>query len=72
MSHACSKISSKSKTVIPREVRDRLELTPGDHLRHAVTENGVVIEKAGQPEDDPFAVFNEWSSAADEKAFGKL
>ncbi len=72
MGYAYSKISSKSQTVIPREVRDRLGLKPGDSLRYAVTENGVVIEKVGQPEDDPFAVFSEWSSAADEKAFGKL
>lgn len=68
-----SKITSKSQTVIPREVRERLGLRPGDRLRYAVTSSGVRIEKAErQVEDDPFAVFNEWSSAADEKAYGKL
>jgi antitoxin PrlF len=48
-------------------------LRPGDRLRYAVTPSGVRIEKAErQIEDDPFAVFTEWSSAADEKAYGKL
>ena len=73
MSIAFSKITSKSQTVIPREVREKLDLKPGDRLRYATTEKGVVIEKAAaQTEDDPFAVFTEWSSAADEKAYGKL
>ena len=68
-----SKITSKSQTVIPREVRERLGLGPGDKLRYAMTDKGVVIEKANdQPEDDPFALFTEWSSAADEKAYGNL
>jgi antitoxin PrlF len=68
-----SKITSKSQTVIPREVRERLGLSPGDRLRYALSSSGVRIEKAErQGEDDPFAVFTEWSSAADEKAYGKL
>ena len=73
MGIAYSKLSAKSQTVIPREIRDRLGLKPGDRVRYATTGKGVVIEKADPvSEDDPFAVFTEWSSAADEKAFGKL
>ena len=73
MNIAFSKVTSKSQTVIPREVREKLGLKPGDRLRYSTSEKGVVIEKAtAQVEDDPFAVFNEWSSAADEKAYGKL
>lgn len=73
MGIAFSKISAKSQTVIPREIRDQLGLKPGDRVRYTATEKGVMIEKAGsQLEDDPFAVFSEWSSAADEKAYGKL
>lgn len=56
-----SKITSKSQTVIPSEVGERLGLQPGDRLRYAVTPSGVRIEKAErQAEDDPFAVFAEW------------
>ncbi len=70
---AFSKISVKSQTVIPREIRDTLGLRPGDTLRYRLTEQGVLLDKAAANEaDDPFAAFSEWSSAADEKAYGGL
>lgn len=68
-----SKVSVKSQTVIPREVRERLKLKPGDTLRYRLTETGVLLDKAPASEtDDPFAAFSEWSSEADEKAYGNL
>jgi antitoxin PrlF len=68
-----SKVSVKSQTVIPRVVRERLGVKPGDTLRYRVTDAGVLLDKApaGEP-DDPFAAFSEWSSEADEKAYGGL
>jgi AbrB family looped-hinge helix DNA binding protein len=70
---AFSKVSVKSQTVIPREVRKRLDLKPGDTLRYRVTDQGVMLDKAPANEaDDPFAAFSEWSSEADEKAYGGL
>jgi antitoxin PrlF len=70
---AFSKVSVKSQTVIPREVRERLDLQPGDTLRYRVTDDGVLIDKAPAKEaDDPFATFSEWSNEADEKAYGSL
>ena len=70
---AFSKISVKSQTVIPREVRERLGLKPGDTLRYRLTETSVLLDKASSNEsDDPFAAFSEWSSAADEKAYRDL
>ncbi len=68
-----SKVSVKSQTVIPREIRRRLALKPGDTLRYRLTEAGVLLEKAAMNEaDDPFAAFSEWASEADEKAYGGL
>ena len=68
-----SKITSKSQTVVPREVREKLGLKPGDRLAYALTDKGVVIQKAKTGvENDPFAVFNEWSSAADDEAYADL
>jgi len=68
-----SKVSVKSQTVIPREVREQLKLKPGDTLRYRVTQDGVLIDKAPANEaDDPFATFSEWSNEADEKAYGSL
>lgn len=70
---AFSKVSVKSQTVIPREVRERLGLRPGDTLRYRVTEAGVLLDKAPVSEsDDPFVTFSEWSGDADEKAYGGL
>jgi antitoxin PrlF len=70
---AFSKVSVKSQTVIPREVRERLGLKPGDTLRYRLTDDGVFLDKVAAGEaDDPFAAFAEWSSEADEKAYADL
>jgi antitoxin PrlF len=70
---AFSKVSVKSQTVIPREVREQLGLQAGDTLRYRLTVDGVLIDKAPASDaDDPFATFTEWSSEADEKAYAGL
>ena len=70
---AFSKVSVKSQTVIPRQVRERLGLKPGDRLRYRLTDAGVLLDKAPASEsDDPFAAFSEWSSEADDKAYRGL
>ncbi len=72
MGRLTSKISSKAQTVLPREVRDRLGVKPGDLLLYRYTEIGVVIEKDEGPEDDPFVTFIEWASPEDDEAFADL
>ena len=68
-----SKVSVKSQTVIPRAVRERLRLRPGDTLRYRMTPAGILLDKApGNEADDPFATFSEWSNEADEKAYAGL
>jgi antitoxin PrlF len=67
-----SKVSVKSQTVIPRIVRQRLGLQPGDTLRYRIAEDGILIDKAAPEADDPFASFSEWASEADEKAYADL
>ncbi len=68
-----SRVSVKSQTVLPREVRDRLRVGPGDRLRYVIDDKGVRIEKgATHDEDDPFATFTEWASEADEEAYADL
>jgi antitoxin PrlF len=67
-----SKVSTKSQTVLPRAVRDKLGIKPGDTLRYRITAQGVLIDKAHGETDDPFASFSEWSGEADEKAYGEL
>jgi AbrB family looped-hinge helix DNA binding protein len=73
MSITFSKVSVKSQTVIPQEVRERLGLKPGDTLRYVMRDKTIEIEKANPAgEEDPFVTFTEWSSEADDKAYAKL
>lgn len=67
-----SKLTSKAQTVIPREVRERLGVGPGDWLVYRLTPDGFLITKAAAVEDDPFATFTEWGGAADDAAFQEL
>ena len=69
---AYSKVSVKSQTVLPRVVRERLNIRTGDTLRYRVTKDGVLLDKASLAEDDPFAALSEWLGAADEKAYADL
>lgn len=68
----CSKITSKSQTVIPQPIREKLGIRPGDMLNYVETDRGILIEKARVVVEDPFTTFSEWSSEADEKAYADL
>lgn len=67
-----STLTSKSQTVVPREIREKLDLSPGDRLRYIETDRGIVIEKARLSEDDPFVAFGEWATPADDEAYADL
>ena len=68
-----SKLTSKAQTVIPREIRARLDLRPGDVVRYRHTETGVIIDKLPPPaDDDALASFSEWGSPDDDAAYGGL
>lgn len=68
-----AELSSKSQTVIPKLVRERLGVGPGDLVEFEIGEGEVLIRRAATTERiDPFAVFHEWESEADEEAFADL
>ncbi len=68
-----SKLTSKAQTVIPREIRAKLDLKPGDVVRYRQTDAGVIIDKLPpQSDEDSLASFSEWASSADDRAFGEL
>ena len=67
-----SKLSVKSRTMIPRKVREQLKLKPGDTLRYRLTDDGILLDKATEAGDNPFAAFSEWTSEADDKAYSEL
>lgn len=65
-----ARITSKSQLVLPKAVREQLGVGPGDVLVFEYGPDGVRIEKAS--EEDPFATFEEWASAADDEAYRDL
>ena len=68
-----SKLTTKAQTTIPQSVRAALHLNTGDELAYVIQDQRVILTKAdGGKTDDPFWTFNEWNSAADRKAYGKL
>ena len=68
-----SKLSVKSQTVLPRAVREKLGLKPGDTLTYVFDDNGIHLEKArSAAEDDAFATFTEWASTEDAAAYARL
>ncbi len=40
-----SKLTSKYQTTIPNEIRDALNLKPGDYIGYNITERGVIVRK---------------------------
>lgn len=68
-----ARLSTKSQAVIPKPVRDKLGVGPGDLVEFEIRDGEVLIRRAPATERaDPFAVFHEWSSEADEEAFAEL
>lgn len=73
-----STLTSKSQTVIPKAIRTKMGLKPGDSIRYSVKGDKVEIEKLALPTADewnghnPFAAFAEWASEEDDKAFAHL
>ncbi|WP_342166248.1 AbrB family transcriptional regulator [Methylobacterium sp. SD21] len=69
---AYSKVSVKSQTVLPTEVREWLSIGPGDRLRYVITSEGVTIDKAPAEGEDPFVAFTEWGGPIDDEDYADL
>lgn len=68
-----AKLSAKSQTVIPKEVRERLGVGPGDSIEFEERNGEIVVRAVRRSRlDDPFALFTEWASEADEEAYADL
>lgn len=70
---ATARVSTKAQLVLPKRIREKLGIQAGDVVRFVERDGAVVIERL-EPEivEDPFALFDEWSSPADIAAFDKL
>ncbi|MEA2789708.1 MAG: antitoxin PrlF [Acetobacteraceae bacterium] len=74
-----SKLTSKAQTTIPQSVRSALGVSAGDELAYAIEDGRVILTKApkrranpGDPWQDPFSTFWEWSSPEDQEDFADL
>ena len=73
VAEATARVSTKAQLVLPKRVREKLGVGPGDLVRFVERDGAIVIERM-DPEwvEDPFALFDEWSSPEDTKAYAKL
>lgn len=70
---ATARVSTKAQLVLPKRIREKLGIQAGDVVRFIERDGAVVIERLDpEPIEDPFALFDEWSSPADIEAFDKL
>ncbi len=68
-----SKLTSKAQTTIPQPVRVALQIREGDEIAYRIEEGRVILTKAESDiEEDPFALFSEWNSDADRRAYERL
>lgn len=68
-----SKLTSKAQTTIPQPVRVALGVAEGDELAYQIDGDRVILTKAAAGfAEDPFALFDEWNSDADRRAYAKL
>lgn len=59
------RITAKAQTTIPRAIRLALGIKPGDEIAYEIDGDRVIMRRAGDPFDKPFASFIEWSDDLD-------
>ncbi len=47
-------ITERGQITLPKELRDRLGLRPGTEIRFLPSKDGILIQKAINPDKDPF------------------
>jgi AbrB family looped-hinge helix DNA binding protein len=67
------RLSSRSRIVIPKPVREFLGIGPGDVIAFEERRGEILIRALHAPaRSDPFGSFDEWSGSADEEAYASL
>jgi antitoxin PrlF len=67
-----SKLASRRRTTVPRQVRAALRLEPGDSIEYVIERDRIVAQRAPAVLWARFATFSEWNSEADRRAYRKL
>ena len=76
MNAVFSKITAKSQTTVPREVRKALGVKPGDMLVYRIAKGKVTVARA-EPLDRAYlksleSTLSEWNSKEDAEAYDDL
>ncbi|MDR3528629.1 MAG: type II toxin-antitoxin system PrlF family antitoxin [Rhizomicrobium sp.] len=76
MNAVFGKITSKSQTTLPKEVREALGLKPGDMVVYRIAKGKVTLARA-EPIDRAYleaveSTLSEWASPEDAAAYDKL
>ena len=64
-----SRLSARSRIVVPKPIREFLGIGPGDVIAFEEQGGEIVIRPA---RSDPFLAFDEWDGGADEEAYADL
>jgi bifunctional DNA-binding transcriptional regulator/antitoxin component of YhaV-PrlF toxin-antitoxin module len=69
-----SRLDLKSRTVVPKEVREALGFGPGDQIAYSIQNRRVMLTAITRTlaQDDPCAGFDEWASEADTEGYASL
>jgi bifunctional DNA-binding transcriptional regulator/antitoxin component of YhaV-PrlF toxin-antitoxin module len=69
-----SRLDAKVRTVVPKAVREALDLGPGDQICYTILDGRVFLTAMKKPlsQKDPFACFDEWASQADTEGYASL
>jgi antitoxin PrlF len=77
MNAVFSKLTAKSQTTVPKEVREALRIGPGDMLVYRIAEGGEVTLARAEKLDLAYlkaleSTLSEWSSPEDADAYDNL
>jgi AbrB family looped-hinge helix DNA binding protein len=68
-----AKITAKHQITLPKEVRERLHTQRGETVEFVLRGEDILVRKLHMPrQDDPFLIFTEWTSAADDEDYADL
>jgi antitoxin PrlF len=69
-----SRLDARARTVVPKAVRQALDIRPGDQIGYTIRNGWVVLTAMGKrlSQEDPFACFGEWASQADTEGYASL
>jgi antitoxin PrlF len=72
-----AKVSSKGQVVLPKEIRERLKIKPGDTVAFVATDEGGALVRRIDPLDAAFLrlaseSFDDWNHPEAERAFRDL